>query len=186
MDRVEERRLLREARHGDADSFAALYRANVQQVFRYIVFRVQDKQVAEDLTSDVFMKALEGIGSYTDQGKPFLAWLYRIAQARVADYYRKTGRRPVDTDLESTQLTADQEVDQTVMERQAAHVLQESIMHLTDDQQKVIILRFIEGYSIEHTARTLGKAPNAIKALQHRALRTLARRLKRAGLEGLL
>lgn len=183
LDRIEEKRLLHAARRGDADSFAALYRANVQQVFRYIAYRVGDTQTADDLTSEVFMRALEGIAAYTDQDKPFLAWLYRIAHARVVDFYRRSGRRPSDHDLDTVPTAVTQDMDRSVIQQQAARALREAIASLTGDQQQVIILRFIEGNSIEATAQFLGKAPNAVKALQHRALRALARRLKRAGFE---
>src|SRR5690606_16882833 len=83
LDRVEERRLLRLAQKGDADAFAELYRANVQTIFRYIYHRVNDNHLAEDLTGDVFTRALEGLAGYREQGKPFVAWLYRISHARV-------------------------------------------------------------------------------------------------------
>ena len=70
-----------------------------------------------------------------------------------------------------------------MMQRQAAKLLREAISQLTDDQQQVIILRFVEGHRIETIARLMGKQPNAIKALQHRALRALANRLERTGLD---
>jgi RNA polymerase sigma-70 factor (ECF subfamily) len=88
VDRVEEKRLLQAARGGDRDAFATLYRANVQTIYRYIAYRVNDTQLAEDLTGDVFIRALQSMASYKDQGKPFKAWLYRIAHARVVDHYR--------------------------------------------------------------------------------------------------
>jgi len=183
LDRDEEKRLLRAAVRGDSQAFAALYRENVQVIFRYIYNRVSDTHLAEDLTGDVFTKALQGIGSYTDQGKPFVAWLYRIAQARVVDHYRKVKRRPQESDVEAEPIPVDENMDENLLRRQAAKALRQAMTDLTADQQQVIVLRFIEGYHLEEVAELMDKNANAIKALQHRALRSLATRLERAGFD---
>jgi RNA polymerase sigma-70 factor (ECF subfamily) len=183
VDRAEEQRWLRQAQRGDAEAFAALYRANVQAIFRYIAHRVNNVQLAEDLTGDVFTRALEGLPTYTDQGKPFVAWLYRIAHARVVDHYRRTERRPVETDVEAEPLPVMPDMDEGLLRRQAARALRAAIAELTGDQQQVVVLRFIEGYPIETVAQMMGKNANAIKALQHRALRSLASRLERSGFD---
>lgn len=181
MDRAEEQRLLRQAQRGDADAFAALYRDNVQAVFRYVAHRVYDYRLAEDLTADVFTRALEGLSSYRSQGKPFIAWLYRIAHDRVIDHYRRVDRRPKESDIENETIPFETDMDAGMLRRQAARALRQAITELTDDQQQVVILRFIEGYRIETVAEIMGKQPNAIKALQFRALRSLAGRLQRSG-----
>ena len=183
MDRVEEQRLLRQAQRGDADAFAELYHANVQLIFRYIAHRVNNVQMAEDLTGDVFTRALEGLPTYKDQGKPFAAWLYRIAHARVVDHYRRVERRPVETDVEDEPLPVTLDMDEGLLRRQAAKALRAAITELTDEQQQVVILRFVEGHRLEVVAQMMGKNANAIKALQHRALRSLAGRLERSGFD---
>lgn len=183
MDRVEEKRLLKQAQNGDANAFAQLYREHVQAIFRYIAYRVQDHQQAEDLTGDVFTRALEGLPKYQDRGKPFLAWLYRIAHARVVDFYRKRDRRPNESDISAEPLSVTPDMDEGLVRSQAASALRDAIADLTDDQQQVIILRFIEGHRTDTVAALMGKKPNAIKALQHRALRSLAGRLERSGFD---
>ncbi|MGQ9888111.1 MAG: sigma-70 family RNA polymerase sigma factor [Aggregatilineales bacterium] len=183
MERGDEQRLIRRAQRGDAEAFAELYRAYVQVIFRYIAARVNDLQLAEDLTGDVFTKALEGLGSYRDRGRPFLAWLYRIARARVIDHYRQVGRRPSETSVDDQPLPVESGLDAGLARRQAAQALRAAIAGLTDDQQRVIILRFVEGYRVDEVAAILGKQPNAIKALQFRALRALAGKLERAGID---
>ncbi|MBZ0277528.1 MAG: sigma-70 family RNA polymerase sigma factor [Anaerolineae bacterium] len=183
MERVEEKKWLQRAQHGDADAFARLYRANVQPIFRYIYHRTNDTQLAEDLTSDVFTRALQSLSSYADQGKPFIAWLYRIAHARVVDHYRRVGRRPVESDVEAEPIPVTHDMDQSLLRRQAARALRQAITELTSDQQQVVVLRFIEGYSLEITAEMMGKNVNAIKALQHRALHSLGARLTRSGFD---
>ena len=183
MERSNERRLLQQVRRGDTDAFASLYQDNVQAIFRYIAYRVNNAQLAEDLTGDVFIRALKSISTYEDQGKPFLAWLYRIAHARVVDHYRQTNRRPEAATLEEQPIEAPGDMDASLIRRQAAKVLREAIADLTEDQQQVIILRFIEGQRIEMVAEQMGKQANAIKQLQHRALHALAARLERAGFD---
>lgn len=183
MDRAEEQALLRQAQRGDADAFAALYQANVQAIYRYVLYRVNDRQLAEDLTAEVFTRALQGIASYQDRGKPFVAWLYRIAGARVIDQYRRQNRRPPSSDIETEVIASEVDMDLPMLRRQAAQTLRLAIAELTEDQQQVIVLRFIEGYSTNAIAQIMGKQPNAIKALQHRALRSLARRLQRSGFD---
>lgn len=183
MDRANERRLLQEAQRGDGDAFAEIYRSNVQVIFRYIFHRVNDPHLAEDLTGDVFTKALEGLRDYRDQGKPFIAWLYRIAHARVVDHYRRVERRPSESDVEDEPIFVDHDMDVGMIRRHAAQVLRAAITELTDEQQQVIILRFIEGMQIETVAELMGKQANAIKALQFRALRSLAGRLERSGFD---
>ena len=183
MERVDEQRLLQRAQKGNADAFAQLYRANIQAIYRYIYHRVNDVHLAEDLTGDVFTRALKSMATYRDQGKPFVAWLYRIAHARVVDYYRMSNRRPIESDVEAEPIPVIANMDEGILRRQTAKALREAIGTLTDEQQQVVILRFIEGQSIETVADTMGKNANAIKALQHRALRTLAGRLERAGFD---
>ena len=183
MKRAKEKQLLQSARKGDADAFAVLYRETVQQVFRYIYYRVSEQQLAEDLTGDVFIRALNAIGRYEERGKPFIAWLYSIAHARVVDHYRKTDRRPIDETIDDNLIISRPDMDANLMRRKAAQILREAISTLTAGQQQVIIMRFIEGYNIEETAQIMGKKANAIKALQHRALRALASRLERSGFD---
>lgn len=181
--RVDEGRLIRRAQQGDADAFACLYQQSVQVIYRYIYLRVNDTHLAEDLTGDVFMRALKSMGGYKDQGKPFVAWLYRIAHARVVDFYRRSDRRPVESDIEAEPIPVSEDLDQPLLRRAAAKALREAVAQLTDEQQQVIILRFIEGHSLDTAAQIMGKNANAIKALQHRALRSLAGRLARAGFD---
>lgn len=129
------------------------------------------------------MRALQGLPSYRHEGLPWLAWLYRIAHARIVDVYRRQARRPMETELDSEMLAADQDLDERLHQEQTADLLRSAIARLTDEQQQVIALRFIEGLRVEAVAQIMGKNANAIKALQHRALRAIAARLERSGLD---
>ncbi len=185
MKRVDEQRMIKLAQKGDANAFSQLYRAHVQAIFRYLYYRLNDIHLAEDMTADVFTRALKDLPTYHDMGKPFLAWLYRIAHARLIDHYRKIGRRGVDDDLDETNMLKPVEdaLDSSLLRKQLAQALHEAIAKLIPSQQQVVILRFIEEKSLEETALIMDKNVNAIKALQHRALKTLAHLLKQMGFD---
>jgi RNA polymerase sigma-70 factor (ECF subfamily) len=183
LNRVEEQQLIQQVQKGSSEAFATLYRDNVQQIHRYIYYRTRDDHLAEDMTADVFTKAIEGLPRYVDKGKPFIAWLYRIAHARVVDHYRRQDRRPTATNVEEANLSVTPDMDANLVKQHASDVLLTAIQSLTVDQQQVIILRFIEGLSIEAVADQLGKKGNAIKALQFRAVRSLASYLERSGFD---
>ncbi len=181
MERKREQALIRLAQRGDTQAFAELYRAYVDNIYRYIYFRVHVVPVAEDLTGDVFMKALEGLPGYQDRTTPFLGWLYRIAHARLIDYYRRSRHAGQHEDIDGMELGVDHDFDAPLLaEHQSGH-MQTALRTLTPEQQQVIILRFVEGRSIEETAELLGKNEGAIKAMQHRALQALARALQQQG-----
>ena len=127
VERAEEKRLLQAAQRGDAEAFAALYRDNVQTIYRYIYYRVNDRQLAEDLTSDVFMRAMKGLTRYSDQGKPFIAWLYRIAHDRVIDHRRKQNRRQPELDIAERPLPTEVDMDSRIVRKQAARGLRMAI-----------------------------------------------------------
>ena len=166
-----ERDLIRRAQQRDADAFTELYRRHVDMIYRYVLLRVGDESVAEDLASEVFMRALEAIGDYEDRGAPLAAWLYRIASARVIDYWRRSDRQDVSIDAGSIDLPVDMPANDVI----AYKLLAQSLRRLTAEQQEVIILKYVEGYSLAEVAEITGRTEGAVKALQHRALASLAR-----------
>ena len=178
--RDKELALIRRAQEGDKQAIGEIYRLHVDVIYRYIWGRVRDDSVTEDLTAQVFLKALEGLPSYRPTGKPFLAWLYRIAYARVVDHWRQQERR-VEVPLEDT-LPAREPRPEELLEVEADWVTAIDLLaQLTDDQQDVVILRFIGEMSLAEVAETLGKTVGATKAIQYRALATLARLLEKRG-----
>lgn len=166
--------LIQRAVSGDPDAFAALYDFYVEQIYRFVLFRVGDKQTAEDLTSQVFLKAWDNLSSYQIRGLPFKAWLFRIARNSVIDYYRTYKET---TPLESSALTKPDpaaEVGDQVEQQLQAEELRLALQQLTEDQRQVLTLRFIEGLSTEEVANVMGKRQGAIRALQMRGLQALA------------
>jgi RNA polymerase sigma-70 factor (ECF subfamily) len=176
-ERADEARLIQRAQQGDEQAISELYRRHVDVVYRYIWARVRDETVAEDLTAQVFLKALEGLPTYKDTGKPFLAWLYRIAYARTVDHWRQQERR-VEVPLDESLPTGEPRPG-VLLEMEDDWVTAVDLMaKLTDDQQAVLMLRFIGEMSLAQVAETLGKTVGAAKAIQHRALASLARMLQ--------
>jgi RNA polymerase sigma-70 factor (ECF subfamily) len=172
--REEEARLVERAQEGDKQAVAELYRRHVDVIFEYAYARVRDATVAEDLTAQVFLKAIEGLPDFRYQGKPFVSWLYTIARARTADYWRK--RQSRDTVPLTESLPADSPQPEEIAEVEDEWVAAIGLLaHLTDDQQDVMILRFVGEMSLSQVADILGKTVGAVKSIQHRALAALAR-----------
>ncbi|MFW5748946.1 MAG: RNA polymerase sigma factor [Chloroflexota bacterium] len=168
-------KLINQARKGDPAAVARLYERYVDQIYRYIAYRV-DTQDAEDLTAEVFVRMVKSLKRYKPTGAPFEAWLYRIAAARVADYHRQKQRRPV-TELPETLSDRADAPEDRVVQQQEVNALRAALRQLKPDQQEVLLLRFVEHKTHEETAALLDKSVTAVKSIQHRALKMLARQL---------
>jgi len=173
-----ERQLVLQAQDGNSEAFGQLYDAYMERIYRFVYFRVEDQQTAEDITSQVFLKAWSNLDRFQFSRTPYLAWLYTIAHNAVIDHYRT---RKVTTALDDVQLSqpdhselVENEIDLTVEMKSVKTALQS----LTDDQQKVLTLKFIEGMSNNEIAHHLGKREGAIRALQMRGLQALAKQLE--------
>jgi RNA polymerase sigma-70 factor (ECF subfamily) len=168
-----EKALIERAQRYEAEAVAELYRRHLGEIYRYCLFRIGDEAAAEDLTEEVFLNMLQGLPRYTDRGIPFVAWLYRIARARVVDYQRQRARRPTELLADSLADAAPGPEAQAVSSAEVRE-LKRAMARLSDPYQMVLQLRFIEGCGLEETARRMGKTMGAAKVLQHRALRKLA------------
>jgi RNA polymerase sigma-70 factor, ECF subfamily len=184
VDRKREQSLIDEAKQGSGDAFSQLYFAYVGKIYHYLYARVSSERIAEDLTGDVFVRVLEGLPTYEDRATTILAWIYRIAHARVVDYYRTTGRSDKHEDINELEISVEDDVDDQLMGRYQAEAIQAALLTLTSEQQQVIMLRFVEGYSLETTAGLLGKTESAVKSLQHRAVQRLSRALEGQNITG--
>jgi RNA polymerase sigma-70 factor, ECF subfamily len=170
-------RLLVEAAQRDPSRFAALYERHFERVYAYVVHRVHNRDVAEDVTSEVFHKALAGLHRYEWRGAPFGAWLIRIAANAVIDRSKRAAREVVDTDRLPEGIT-DPAPDATFVDRWA--LVFRLIEELPVDQRTVIVERYVEERSIREVAARLHKSEGAIKQLQFRALQTLRKELEGA------
>ena len=165
------------AQSGDGDAFGELYDRYVDVVYRYIYYRVSNVPLAEDLTSETFIRALRRISSYTWQGRDFGAWLVTIARNLIADHF-KSGRYRLEvatSDLvEAGADRREEGPENEVLASITNDALLEAVKALGAEQQECISLRFLQGLSVSETAAIMGKKDGAIKALQHRAVRRLA------------
>ncbi|HSB00810.1 MAG TPA: sigma-70 family RNA polymerase sigma factor [Anaerolineales bacterium] len=173
-----ERQLVLQAQAGNSEAFGQLYDAYMERIYRFVYFRVEDQQTAEDITSQVFLKAWSNLDRFSFNRTPYLAWLYTIAHNAVIDHYRT---RKVSAALDDVQLSqqdhaevVENEIDLTAEMK----TIKEAMQTLTDEQQKVLTLKFIEGMSNTEIARHLGKREGAIRALQMRGLQALAKQLE--------
>ena len=152
------------------------------------MFKTGDTLEAEDLTEEVFLRMLESIGSFKWQGYPFTSWLFRIAHNLVIDYYRKAGRQKK-TSLDDAMRvvgTDNVDVDRKLDVELSIKEVKEAMGGLTRLQQEVLSLRFAGGLSVAETAEAMGKKENAVKALQHAAIKKLRTLLGPAMEQGLI
>jgi RNA polymerase sigma-70 factor (ECF subfamily) len=168
-------RLLVEAAKRDPSRFAELYELNFTRVYAYIARRVGDRDVAQDLTSDVFHKALASIQSFEWRGVPFAGWLLRIAANMIADRSKRGAREVTSQDDPPDPGTQPnlEEIDQHAR-------LFRLVEQLPADQRRVIGMRFAEEKSIREIAQQLGRSEGAVKQLQFRALQNLRDRMEGA------
>lgn len=166
------------ARHGDAEAFGQLYDHYVATVYRFLYYRVGAHALAEDLTSETFFRALRAMGSFRWQGKDFGAWLVTIARNLVADHF-KSGRYrlEVSTDEILSHDTMTAGLEDGVITGMTNEILIDALRRLPSEQQECLVLRFLQGMSIADTAKALGRSEGAIKQLQLRAVRKLAKAL---------
>jgi len=158
-----------EAAQADPARFLALYDRHFHRVWAYLIRRTANRAEAEDLTSEVFRRALENLRGFEWRGKPFAAWLLRIAANALAHRWEKAGREAGDPPDEAAGPDAD-------LEQRA--MLFQAVERLPDVQRRVIELRYVEDRSLLEVAAALGKTEGAVKQLQKRALERLRAELE--------
>jgi RNA polymerase sigma-70 factor (ECF subfamily) len=172
---MEAERLLVEAAQRDPARFAELYQANFERVYAYVVRRVRDRHLAEDVTSEVFQEALAHLRRYEWRGVPFAAWLFRIAANAIAD---RAGRAAREHGTPAPEAGDDPEPARERDEELAR--LYRRVRDLPADQRRVIEMRFTQEKSIREIAAELGKSEGAVKQLQFRAVQSLRESMGRS------
>jgi RNA polymerase sigma-70 factor, ECF subfamily len=172
--------LVTAVQQGDGEAFGQLYDRYVDVVHRYIAYRVGDHSLAEDLTSETFLRALRRIASYTWQGRDFGAWLVTIARNLIADHFKSSRYKlelPTSDLVEAGAERSSAGPEDEVLANITNRALLDAVKQLGAEQQECIVLRFLQGMSVAETALILGKNDSAIKALQYRAVKSLGRLL---------
>ncbi|MFI5990315.1 RNA polymerase sigma factor [Streptomyces sp. NPDC051362] len=160
------------------ESFSELYKRLHPVVHNWVRQYVRDPHISEDLAQEVWIKVAQNLARYQPGTKP-MAWLATITRNTAVDYLRKEQRRPTEV-LQADDLALDRprqgaSVSQQVEQRQLAQAVAHAMNALKPDQRKCLQLRFFDGISPAHTAQVMGKTESAVRTLQHRSLKRLAR-----------
>jgi RNA polymerase sigma-70 factor, ECF subfamily len=174
-ERDEDAALARRASAGEAEAFGALYDRYVDRVYRYVFYRVRNEAEAEDVTSDVFMRALRAIPKYEPR-QAFLAWLYRIARNAVIDRSRRQQAHPqvsFEDALEHPMGDRTVDPDTGLLAGSDASAVRAAMRQLTPLQQEIIVLRYVEGCDTKTISKITGKRDGTIRGIEFRALKEL-------------
>ncbi len=168
--------LLARARQLDPDALALIHDTYYASIFRYVAFRVGDRDTAEDLTSEVFTRLLAALRDKHAPQNTLRGWLYGVAARVVSDHHRQAYRAP-QVELDEAMISADHDPADIVEGKLTQERLKRAMQDLTEEQRQVLSLRFGSDLPIQDVARALGKSEGAIKQLQARAVAALARKL---------
>jgi RNA polymerase sigma-70 factor (ECF subfamily) len=183
--------LVARAARGERGAFGLLYQQHVDRIFRFVVFRVRDVSMAEDLTQDIFISAFSAIDRL-EHVERFVPWLLTIAHNRITNYWRSTrradghiaGRLDVDAGIDVDDPRIDRPTAYDAMAALESRVAVEDLLagaaRLTDLQHDVLALRFVAALSVRDTAAVLGRSETAVKNLQHHALKAIRRHIDAA------
>ncbi len=161
--------MIKRAKEGDLASISCLYETHHPAVFRYLYYRVGDRETAEDLTSEVFLHMVRSLAHYKDHGISFQAWLFKIAWNLAVDHFRKTSASP-QLALSENLPSSEAEPAAAVERRLTTESLRWGLSKLSADQRDVVVLRFVADLPIAEVARTLNRSEDAVKGLQRRGL----------------
>jgi len=164
-------------RNLDSQVIGAVYDRYFADVYRFVFYRLNDEKLAEDISSEAFVRLLEAVKSRRGPQTNIKGWLLATASHAVTDHFRQKYRHPTEALSDMVPNGATPSVIEEVDQRQRVSSFQDAFIHLTAEQQNVLALRFGDGYSLEETARLMQKNVNAVKALQFRALAALQRNI---------
>jgi RNA polymerase sigma-70 factor (ECF subfamily) len=174
--------LIKQAKSGSTRAFGILYERYALSIYRFLRVQLQETLAAEDLTSEVFLKAWDALPRYRERGYPFSAFLFRIARNAVIDYQRKRikeiseSQRLIDFLPNGSPAVSDQ------MVRDQTHEgLWKLLDEIGDGYRSVLVLRFINGLSIAEIAKILKRSQGAVRVLQHRGLKALREKIEQSG-----
>jgi len=169
----EEIEIIKKAKNGDGKAFGKLYDEYMPKIYRFVFLKIGRKADAEDLTHQIFMNAWQNVDRYEFKGFPFSSWLYRIANNTVIDYYRTwKNNQSLETTKEEA-LTETPNFDDQLDKRLNLKIIKTAINKLEQDQQSVLIMKFVDDLSNKEIAEILEKSEGAIRVIQHRALKQL-------------
>lgn len=167
--------LVHAARRGEEWAVEALYRTHYDTIYKYVLYRVGSPNAAEDVVSKVFLGMVRSLPRFEWQGRPFVAWLYGIAQKQVAHHFRAEAASPLAVELAAAESMAADTLgpEATVEDRERRVRLSRALRMLPESQREVVLLRHVLQFSLAETAAATGRSEGAVKQLQLRGLATL-------------
>lgn len=180
MDLEQEKELVERAKN-DTQAFGELYDQYYSKIFGYVLRRTASIEIAQDVTSEVFFKALKNLRQFRYRGFPFSSWLYRIATNEIANYFRKNKREKFGLEeVPNSASISNRSAETELLEAEAElkrHedflALHENISRLSVKYQEVITLRYFENKHLKEIGEILRKREGTVKSLLHRALEKL-------------
>lgn len=178
QDLEKEKELVKRAQK-EPEAFSKLYELNYSRIFGYILKRVANLEITQDITSETFFKALRSIKKFEWKNVSFSCWLYRIASNEIANYFRKNKYRSVSFEKISEPISLSNpsaeiiEAEEKLQKQKEFLKLHQKISKLPNVYQEVIVLRFFEKKKIKEIAEILGKKEGTVKSLLHRGLEKL-------------
>ncbi len=183
IQEISDEEALKRAAQGDRESFGLIYDRYITRIYNYIYYRTGNTHDAEDLTSQVFSRALKHITNYQDRGVPFSAWLYRIAHNLVANWHRDKSRKQEFALEDGIWSSKESEMPESVLLRVEQHdEILDLIRDIPEDRQMLIILKFVDHMPNAEIGKIMGKTEGAIKSLYHRTLLSLRNKIDADGL----
>lgn len=165
--------LLARARQLDEEALAAIHDLYFPTVYRYVRYRLNDEQLAEDIAAEAFLRLLDALNRRSAEIRDLRAWLLGTTSNLIFDHLRRKYRRPMENIEDLEFLPGLDNPETRTEERDRNHQVRSAMRNLTPDQQQVLSLRFLLECSIEETARIMRKSQGAVKVLQFRALAAL-------------
>ncbi len=176
-----EAHIINQAQQGNPEYFGLLYDHYLAPIYRFVFLKVSAKAEAEDLVHEIFLSAWKNIEDYDHLGFPFSSWLYQIARHKVIDYYR-TKRSNLDIEnIGEENLKVANVMDNELDKNLDLDRVKNAIKQLNEDQQNVLIMRFVEDLSYQEISAVLDKSEGAIRLIQHRAIQNLKSKIQNYG-----
>ena len=154
------------------DRLAALYEEYYDRIARYVYVRIGDRDEAQDIAGETFLRALKSLRSYQERGIPMHAWLYRIAHNLVVDHLRKASRQKT-MPIENLEIVDDTDPADVVETKMEFERVSQAMGHLTEEQREVLRLRFFGGLTSKEAGSILGKGDGAVREMQRAAIEKL-------------
>lgn len=157
----------------DPQAYAALYDKYVQEVYRFVFFKVSSKELAEDITSDVFLQVWQYLIQSSDPVRSFRGLLYKVARNKIIDTYRSRATAQHVRVEDIPEIADDANLEQSVQSKQLADEAIDLIKQLKQDYQEVLLFRLLEEKSIKEIAEIMGKTQTSVRVMLHRALKKI-------------